>query len=148
MAREPHSTKPPRREGEDGVWFARIRSGAARPGAEPRREGVDAALEQRLRETADAAAKAAAMADRAARAASHAVGLADLMDAFGRRGGIDPDELAGAANAAMEAGAEAREQSAETERAAQLAGLAAQDEAAAAASEPRRDPGLGETWHR
>ncbi len=146
MARDPHSTK--KAPGNAGVWFARIRTGTVRRTADQATQRIDPLLQQRLSETADAAAEAADKAARAAQAARHAVGLSDLLEAFGPQEGTSPDELVEAAKQAIETALEAREGGAKAANQGHLAKLAAQDEASEAAPELDRDAGLGELWHR
>ena len=143
MARDPHSNDAP----GAGVWLARIRSDTARRVVKRREDQIDPLLEQRLRETADAALEASEKAARAARAADRAVGLSDLLTTLGRGRGAGADEVRAAANRSIEAGVEARDESEEAAASAKLARLAAQDEATAREAELRRDAALGELWH-
>ena len=145
MARDPHSTDA--HQDGAGVWLARIRSDTARRVERRREDRIDPLLERRLRETADAAMEASEKAARAARAADRAVGLSDLVEAFGRGQGPGPGELRAAANRSIEAAVEARDQSEEAAARGRLARLAAQDEATAREAELRHDAALGELWH-
>lgn len=143
MARDSNSNRP-----TAGVWFARIRTGTARRVTRQRGEGIDPLLRQRLEEAADAAAEAADRAARAARAADQAVGLSELMEAFGPRQGASPEQVVEAADRSIEAAVEALDGGARAASQGQLAKIAAQEEAAETEPRLQRHAGLGELWHR